>query len=121
LPDGQRWWTIALMPLAGRSALVFQMGLLPYARPEGGLARVFVEKCGLFQQIFAAVFLMGTGWLTLAWPGLIAAGATVAMTVLFALYCHRKIGGLTGDTLGAGCELAELVPALTIIVCEGRC
>jgi cobalamin synthase len=28
---------------------------------------------------------------------------------LFSRLCHRKIGGATGDTLGASCELAETV------------
>jgi adenosylcobinamide-GDP ribazoletransferase len=32
--------------------------------------------------------------------------------LLFTACVRRRIGGLTGDTLGASCELTELVPAL---------
>ena len=30
--------------------------------------------------------------------------------------CYRKIGGATGDTFGAVCEIVEIVPALTLAV-----
>jgi adenosylcobinamide-GDP ribazoletransferase len=44
--------------------------------------------------------------------GLIAAMASLTVTLLLAGYSKRKIGGFTGDTLGATCELTELIPAL---------
>ena len=31
-------------------------------------------------------------------------------------YCLKKIGGYTGDTLGACCELIDLVPLLVVVV-----
>jgi len=39
--------------------------------------------------------------------GIIAAAAAILVVLLFTGYCRRKIGGATGDTLGAACELAE--------------
>ena len=36
------------------------------------------------------------------------------MTLLLAVYVYRKLGGATGDTFGAACEIVEVVPALTL-------
>jgi adenosylcobinamide-GDP ribazoletransferase len=36
-------------------------------------------------------------------------GVTV---LLFSVWCRRKIGGATGDTLGAVCELTEMAVAV---------
>jgi len=33
---------------------------------------------------------------------------------VFVWYCSRKIGGFTGDTLGAACELAEVFTGLVL-------
>jgi adenosylcobinamide-GDP ribazoletransferase len=42
----------------------------------------------------------------------VIAGASLALGLLVGLYCYRKVGGYTGDTLGATVELVECVPAL---------
>jgi len=34
---------------------------------------------------------------------------------LLGLYSLRKIGGFTGDTLGANCELIELLPLFSVV------
>jgi adenosylcobinamide-GDP ribazoletransferase len=41
------------------------------------------------------------------------------MAALFSAYCFRKIGGYTGDTLGAGCEITEIVPAIAALALMG--
>jgi adenosylcobinamide-GDP ribazoletransferase len=56
--------------------------------------------------------LTGSAWLLLGRPGLFAAAASLAAMMLLGIYSKFKIGGFTGDTLGAACEVTELVPAL---------
>ena len=36
--------------------------------------------------------------------------------LLLSAYAQRKIGGWTGDTLGATCEVVEIVPALVMLL-----
>jgi adenosylcobinamide-GDP ribazoletransferase len=106
-----RAWVLLLTPIAGRCALLVQMALLPYARPEG-LARVFHQNRSPRHLLWAAAFLTAAGAIAGGIPGLAAAGASLLFALLFAAYVRRKIGGLTGDTLGAACEWTELAPAL---------
>ncbi len=40
--------------------------------------------------------------------------ACIAVTLAFSAYVYRKIGGATGDTFGAVCEIVEVVPAVTL-------
>lgn len=107
------WRAVLLMPLTGRSAIVLMMALLPYARPEGGLATLFytgrpgrAALAGGALSMVIAPAVAGTGGTGAI---LLAAGAVL----LFSLFCSRKIGGATGDTLGAGCEIAETAAALS--------
>ncbi|MGW8158117.1 MAG: adenosylcobinamide-GDP ribazoletransferase [Desulfoprunum sp.] len=113
---------LLLMPLGGRCAIVVTMALLPYARPEGGLGLLFysnntrraaVLAAGLWLVVVVVVVpLAGLGP-----PALLAALVIPAAAVLlFAAWCRRSLGGATGDTLGAVCELSELMVAVGLTV-----
>lgn len=101
-----------LVPVAGRCAIVIFMALLPYARPEGGLGSLFYTRrsrwagCGAF-IFFALLSLMvaGRAWML---PILFF----LVVLTGFYLLCKRSIGGATGDTLGAVCELGEASVAM---------
>ena len=111
-----RFWKAALlMPLAGRAAIVIQMVLLPYAKPEG-LGKVFCRNRPIMSAGLAVLLLAGIGFLLVGLAGVVMAGALVAVASLFAGYCHRKIGGATGDTFGAACEIGELATAVMLAV-----
>ena len=108
----ERWWILVLTPVAGRCALLLHLSLLPYLRPEGGLATVFHQNRSRGQALWAILFLLGLGTLSGGFAGFLAAAAAALAALLLAAYLRRRLGGLTGDTLGAACELTELAPAL---------
>lgn len=117
LPEAWRFPVIVLIPLAGRVALVVKTVSLPYARATGGLATLTHSNSKPWQAIVACALLTAVALVFLGWSGLWVAVMSLVTTALFARYCHSKIGGLTGDTLGAVCELVELIPVLTVLVC----
>jgi adenosylcobinamide-GDP ribazoletransferase len=111
-----RWAVILLMPLAGRAAVVLMMTALPYARPEGGLATLFADSRSRLTCLWSWGLLFAISvWLA---PDVGLAGALLALlsTALFAVYNRKKIGGYTGDTLGAACELAETATLLAVVM-----
>jgi adenosylcobinamide-GDP ribazoletransferase len=115
VPGSLHWYVVAFMPIAGRCALVLGMKMCSYARPQGGLATAFGRPG--FTAFFSSLLVMlVSGWLLLGFAGLAAAILVVFITMVFSLWCRRKIGGFTGDTLGAACEIAEIMPAL-IVAC----
>ena len=111
----QRFGTLLLMPFAGRCSMLIQLGMLDYARSGGGLCSLFVQNLRRSDVILAVGLLAAVGWLVGDTFGLCAMGLSVAVVAVFALWSRSKIGGFTGDTLGTGCELAELIPALVAV------
>jgi adenosylcobinamide-GDP ribazoletransferase len=117
--DKQVLPAVFLMPLAGRTAILLLMALLPYARPEGlgSLFAVYfytgrgklIALAGLIMCLFCAGVLAGT-------QGVIAILSMSLLIFFFAIFCQRKIGGATGDTLGAACELAETTTLLVFTI-----
>jgi len=104
---------VFLMPLAGRTALLLLMALLPYARPDGGLGLVFYSRRSRSIALGGIIVFLAVACLAAGLQGAGAVLAVIFMVLLFAWLCHLKIGGATGDTLGASCELAEAVVALS--------
>lgn len=106
--------TVFLMPVAGRCTLLVLMAILPYVRPEGGLATLFYTRGSRMASLWGMSVFLLTGWLVAGPAGFIAGLIVFGFVLLFAVYCRHKIGGATGDTLGAGCELAEVMVALVL-------
>jgi adenosylcobinamide-GDP ribazoletransferase len=113
IPTDLLWRVALLMPLAGRAAIVLHMAMLPYVRPEG-LGKVFCHRRPSWSAVVSLALLAATAWLVLGTRGLVAAAASVVGALAVAIYIYRKLGGATGDTFGAVCELVEAVPAIVI-------
>jgi adenosylcobinamide-GDP ribazoletransferase len=116
LPPFSRGAAIFLMPLAGRCALIFGMTWLSYARPEGGLPSIFAASTR-WHVVWAIAVLFGAGWIAAGWRGLTVGAVSIVASGLVSIWSRCKIGGFTGDTLGATCEIVEAIPAL--VLCSG--
>jgi adenosylcobinamide-GDP ribazoletransferase len=115
VPKEEIWSMLILMPIAGRCSLPLMMAVLPYARPEGGLAAAFYERGAVLEAVWAAGLLMLSCWLLAGIIGLMIAPLVIVVVLLFCLYCKKMIGGATGDTLGADCEISEAVSAVCYV------
>ncbi len=101
----------------GRWASVPLGRFLPYARAEGGLGAAIAEHVGTFELV-GATAIAGALASTLAGVhGLIFWAGCSALSTFIGLWCRERIGGVTGDTLGANTELCEaLVWVLAVAV-----
>lgn len=106
---GDAWWqAVALAPVLGRWADTYGIFRFPPAR-EGGLGREFQAQArrGDFAISTASAALLA---IVLAGPrGLLALALVWAVSSALARWWTRDLGGLTGDTYGALCEIAEVV------------
>ena len=113
---------VLLMPLAGRTAILLLMALLPYPR-EQGLGRLFAlyfnSKAGKVAALAGLMLCAMAAHAVAGMQGLTAIAVMLLLILCFAVFCQRKIGGATGDTLGAACELAETAIALLFTVRTG--
>jgi len=102
---------IASGVLLARWVQVMLASFLPYARKEGGTANSFVEGAG-WPHVLVSSFLTSLLLFFICrcnfYPAAVLASAAIASAFLTGLKSHRKIGGVTGDVLGAGSELCEV-------------
>lgn len=87
---------------------------LTYARPEGGTAGPLagrVTRSLLMAGTAASLLIVAVVLRAAALPALAAAAASA---VAAGLFFHRRLGGITGDCLGAANQLVELSVFLTL-------
>jgi adenosylcobinamide-GDP ribazoletransferase len=99
---------------ASRSVMALVALTLPYARPGEGLATAFLDGSGRRLPV-AALGLAGSVGLTVAWrpvPGIAALAAAVGASAGAVALGWRRLGGYTGDVLGAAGLVGETVGLL---------
>lgn len=112
---GPRWLpAVLLAPVLGRWADIYGIFWFPPAR-EGGLGRSFQSQ--VRRPGFVAATLCAAALALLAGPrGLLAMLLVWGASHLLARWWTRDLGGLTGDTYGAMCEIAEVVALAALTV-----
>jgi len=104
---GGRLEVLVLAPVLGRWGILIAMRFFPSARP-GGMGDTFRKHCGRPQLILGSLAALWAALLTSGLHGLPLFAIVPALTVLFSLWLKRLLGGLTGDSYGAVCEIVEL-------------
>ncbi len=100
---------LILAPALGRWSIVPLSRFLPYARES----RAAVNHIGTAELVWASLIVACATAVAASWRGLVCWGAVSIATAWFGRFCFRKIGGITGDTLGANVQISECVVLLT--------
>ncbi|MBT4818299.1 MAG: adenosylcobinamide-GDP ribazoletransferase [Lentisphaerae bacterium] len=109
LGEAMVWPCVAVVVLA-RFFLALLTGIGTYARKTGTAART-VGNVAPAALALAAVLSAPVCFL----PGIpLCAAAMFGTTILLKLKADRALGGITGDILGANCELCETVGYVTV-------
>lgn len=90
---------------------------LPYARPEGGLAVPLAGRISTVRVVAGTVLTLLTLLITAAvlhWAVLPSLAVALVLTLAAGLFFRRRLGGITGDCLGAVNQLVELGVLLTL-------
>ncbi len=116
---GLKWQAVAALPVAlgaavllaghavSRAAAVSLMAVLPYVREEAGKAKPLATELSGGRLLVA----LGCGLAPLMYmPGRYewALGGVVVLGGVLAIWFKRRIGGYTGDCLGAAQQVTEL-------------
>lgn len=124
---GLKWQAVAHLPgaaapallVAGhvlsRTASVALMAVLSYVREDAAKAKPIATQLGGGRLLVA----LATGGAALALLPAQAVGAILALVAVWAMlaaWFRQRLGGYTGDCLGAAQQVAELVFYLTVLV-----
>jgi adenosylcobinamide-GDP ribazoletransferase len=89
---------------------------LPSAREQSGLGASVAGKVTAFSLVTGTVLTVAIVGAALGKQTFFVLLAAVAITALSGMYYHRRIGGVTGDCLGATNQIAEAVVYLTGVI-----
>lgn len=107
--------SLILMCSLSRWAMVFLMYVFPYARNEGK-AKVFIEGVNMKIFIFATIAVLLVSVFAGKLIGLIAFVIVLISIYIIGKLISKKLGGITGDVLGAVNELTEIIVLFIICV-----
>lgn len=107
---------LLLAPALGRWSAVFSSALAGYARPaQDDLPRSVGSPArfiGRTELTVASVIAIAFALPLLPWRGAATLVPALATMAAWTRWCGRRIGGVTGDTLGAGIEITECLVLL---------
>ncbi|MEW5693526.1 MAG: adenosylcobinamide-GDP ribazoletransferase [Candidatus Hydrogenedentota bacterium] len=99
-----RYFALLSTPVFGRFAMNILIQFFNCAKVQG-LGSEFLKNKNFKSFLFAA--LIPLLFCIISFQSIILILATFIITFIFGLYCRYEIRGITGDTLGAVCEINE--------------
>ncbi|MEM9318722.1 MAG: adenosylcobinamide-GDP ribazoletransferase [Pseudomonadota bacterium] len=111
ISEAGAWLALVGAAAFGRSGMAVLMAFLPTARQDG-LSHATGRPSGT--NVLVAV-VIGIVLAAVTGPGLLGVHLAAAMLVWLGWQAQHKLGGQTGDILGAGCLLAETAALIAAI------
>lgn len=102
------WEFLLIMPMFSRMNTVVHAGFGHYAREEG-MGKSIVDETTKQGTYFAIAFAFLIGALLIGWNVVWVGFAALGFGFMSLHYIQKRIGGITGDTMGAVLELTSLV------------
>jgi adenosylcobinamide-GDP ribazoletransferase len=109
-------YSLILMAVLGRNAMVLVCYRSPYARSDGGLAKPFTENLGAREMVLSLVSAFGISLFLIGVKGIVVFLGIGLFSLGYRFFSIKKLGGVTGDILGAANELAELLCLILLII-----
>jgi adenosylcobinamide-GDP ribazoletransferase len=108
VPHEYKWQALLLFPALARFGQVLTLTGARHARKDG-LGAAFVQGAATVPLVVALVTIVAVCFGVSGAAGLIPLAAVCLLTVAGRLFFQRRLGGLTGDTVGCISELNEIL------------
>lgn len=115
MPSGTQGMALILATALGRWSQVYGATFYSYARSTGGTGN-FTTHVGLRELFYNSLTVVLLSFFLLSFQGFILLIAVLAGAALLERYIAKKIGGITGDILGATNECIEVLALVTLLV-----
>jgi len=108
--------SLILMAVMGRNSVVLTCYRSPYARSEEGLAKPFTENLRVREMVISLTSAIGIAFLLMGVKGILVVIGIGLFSLGYRSFFIKRLGGVTGDVLGAANELAELLCLILLVV-----
>ncbi len=113
---------LIIAPVAARMTIAWTAGVSIYARIEDGMGKSMVERTGwreiLISSTIALLVISAVFRFSLIFFTIVIVLSAIIFSYLFSRYSLKKIGGMTGDVIGAVIELSEILVFTVFIIFE---
>ncbi|MBY4129846.1 adenosylcobinamide-GDP ribazoletransferase [Rhodococcus fascians] len=119
LAEQHLWWAIVVVPVVARVSVVLACRRgVDAAGPSGfgALVAGTQSTAAWALWIVAAVAISVFTRADRPWQGPLVVVAVLAVGVVLTRHCVRRFGGLSGDVLGAGIEIATALTSIGMLV-----
>ncbi len=106
---------LIIVPAYARAGILFGIKFLPYGRPDGGTGHGFFEN-PLSIRAFSGLAVIVALSFFLGWMAIFINIMFTAITVVLLILFKKSMGCITGDMLGAMCEVTESVLFLMMAI-----
>lgn len=103
-------------PIAAKTFSAVLLTTSRDARQGSGMGSLFMEGANRSRMLAAVLIGCALTAATGRLPGLVAFAALLPVMLLYKRYIYKKIGGMTGDTLGAANEVFEILFLFFLLV-----
>jgi len=119
ISKGILWKSLIMMAVFSRWIQVLACYISRYAK-ESGKARLFIEYVSLKEVIIGGLITVILLYVLESWKALFLFIPVLAAAFLLINYIKRKLGGMTGDTIGAVSEIIEVCVLLFTLILFGN-
>lgn len=111
-------WLFFVLPIVAKGVTMLLFAKMSYAGSKEGLGSIFLgvpwwpimTSQGIVLIVLALFF---------SYAGLIAYAGVLIFTIIYRLFVYKRIGGMNGDTLGAGGQMGQLVCLFCLVLIWG--
>ncbi|MBI4397712.1 MAG: adenosylcobinamide-GDP ribazoletransferase [Candidatus Omnitrophica bacterium] len=114
--ESEKIAALFLMLAGSRGGMSLMLGAFPYARGPEGLGFAFKENLKRLDWMMALGISLAVAIVAAGFSGALALTFAVASMYGFAAYAAKKLGGITGDVLGAANEIGEIAILFGLIL-----
>lgn len=111
---------VLLLPIVGRYCAIQICCFSTYAEGGGGLGRRIVEMTKPWHVLVYLMLILPFAWFCIGPVAFWATLATMLVNFGLMLYLQRKIGGITGDTIGLTIELTQAIYLVLLAVIQSN-
>lgn len=120
IKDNLIYSTLILMPVFGRFSIILAAYTSKSARGGEGLGGLIIGKISISEFLLGFAFVLIFGYFLIPYVLFLEVLAISSIfSYIIAKYISMRIGGMTGDTLGAVNEFAELIVIISVFLIKG--
>lgn len=111
-------WLFFVLPIVAKGVTMLLFAKMTYAGSKEGLGSIFLGV-PWWPIVIAQVIVLAVLGLFFSYVGVIAYVGVILFTIIYRAFVYKRIGGMNGDTLGAGGQMGQLICLFCLVLLWG--